>query len=237
MSSSAIMRRMISIVIPFCFLSSAFGQSAQQSQTPLLQQKLQGMQQAAARSQQQLRTYQWIESTTLTIDGKAKQPKQSICHYSVDGHLVKSPVGEPADPQISGGRLKQHIVKKKIEEFRQEITEVSGLTALYLPLNSQNLQGALHTRRVDLEHDQMSGTTIIVNDYAEARRPVTHHAEPRQSAGSEDRCPNIFRQSEGYADCRGPALRVGGRNGLSEHHVDQCDGKENSDYNSRFRLL
>ncbi|MEI9978570.1 MAG: hypothetical protein WDN23_06140 [Edaphobacter sp.] len=55
-----------------------------------------------------------LESTTLTIDGKAKQPKQSICHYSTDGQLIKSPIGESTSPQISGGPLKQHIIKKKI---------------------------------------------------------------------------------------------------------------------------
>ncbi len=166
MSSNSVMRGMRFIVTPLCFLTTAFGQTAQQPQPLSLQQKLQVMQQVAAKSQQQIRAYQWLESTTLTIDGKAKQPKQSICHYSADGQLIKSPVGEPASPQISGGPLKQHIIKKKIEEFQQEMAEVSSLTALYLPLNSHQFQSALHTRRVDFEHDQGSGTSVIVNDYA-----------------------------------------------------------------------
>lgn len=52
MSSNTVLRRMRFIVTPLCFLTTAFGQTAQQPQPLSLQQKLQVMQQAAAKSQQ-----------------------------------------------------------------------------------------------------------------------------------------------------------------------------------------
>ena len=160
MSRKNVIWRMSMIVMPLYFLSSALGQSMP------LEQRLQAMQQASAISQQQLHSYQWIESTTLTIDGKVKEPKQSLCSYSADGHLIKKPMGGSGEPQISGGPLKKHIIRKKVEEFQEEMAEVSSLTALYLPLNNGRLKDALHTRRVDYEHEQSAGFTVIVNDYA-----------------------------------------------------------------------
>ena len=166
MSSKNVPRRMSMIVLALCFLPAALGQVALQTQRLPLEQRLQIMEQASARSQQQLHSYQWIEATTLTIDGKTKEPKQSLCSYSADGHLIKKPMGGSGEPQISGGPLKKHIIKKKLEEFHEEMAQVGGLTALYLPLNNGRLKDALHTRRVDYEHEQSAGFTVIVNDYA-----------------------------------------------------------------------
>jgi len=160
MSRKKIIRKMCVIVMPLYLLSSALGQSAP------LEQRLQTMQQASARSQQQLHSYQWIEATTLTINGKAMEPKQSLCSYSADGHLIKKPMGGSAEPQITGSPLKKHIIKKKIEEIQDEMAEVTGLTAQYLPLNNGRLKDALHSRRVDYEHEQATGFTVIINDYA-----------------------------------------------------------------------
>jgi len=151
-------------VVLLSLFSAAFVR-AQEAPAPSLEQRLQAMQHTMAISQQQLHTYQWLESTTFTINGSAKQPKQLLCHYGPDGHLVKSPVGELEPAQPSGGLLKQHIVKKKTEEFKADLAQIEGLTALYLPLNPEMFQNALHTRRVDLERNGASGTSIIVNDY------------------------------------------------------------------------
>jgi len=146
MSSKNVPRRMSMIVLALCFLPAALGQVALQTQRLPLEQRLQIMEQASARSQQQLHSYQWIEATTLTIDGKAKEPKQSLCSYSADGHLIKKPMGGSGEPQISGSPLKKHIIKKKLEEFHEEMAQVGGLTALYLPLNNGRLKDALHSR-------------------------------------------------------------------------------------------
>ena len=151
-------------LISLCLLCEGFAR-AQNVPAPSLEQRLQTMQHTMAISQEQLHTYQWIETTTFTIDGSAKQPKQSLCHYGPDGHLSKSPVGEVQTVQPSGGLLKQHIIKKKTEEFKADLAQIAGLTASYLPLNQEQFQSALHTRRVDLERDGATGTSIIVNDY------------------------------------------------------------------------
>ncbi len=146
-------------------LSLFSGTDSPAQQQPTIQEKLQQMQQAAVRNTQQLHTYQWIESTSLTINGKTGEPKEAICHYAPDGQLVKTPLGQQGPLRISGGPLKQHIVKKKIEEAEEEISEITNLVSSYLPLNPSQIESAWHTKRVDFEHDGESGNTVIINDY------------------------------------------------------------------------
>ena len=124
------------------------------------------MQHATAMNEQQLRGYQWIETTTLTIDGKPRPPQPSICRYASDGTLHKTPLQSPATPQVSGGPLRKHIAEKKIEEFQEKVAQIHILTAMYLPLSSEKLGQALHGSRVNLEPDGANGSAIIVNDYA-----------------------------------------------------------------------
>ncbi len=144
-------------------LASTAGIQAQQQ--PTIQDKLQRMQQAAVQNTQQLHAYQWIESTSLTMNGKTGEPKEAICHYGPDGQLVKTPLGQQGPPHISGGPLKQHIIKKKIEEAEEQISEITNLLSSYLPLNPSQLGNAWRTKRVDFEHDGESGNTVIINDY------------------------------------------------------------------------
>src|SRR5258705_10814783 len=77
------------------------------SQTPAvseaLQQKIQGVQQAAAQNEQKLHQYQWIESATVTMNGTPRPPKQSICRYNPYGTVVKTPIGaQGGPPPVSG---------------------------------------------------------------------------------------------------------------------------------------
>lgn len=151
--------------ILFAALSLVSTLGIQAQQQPTIQDKLQRMQQAAVQNTQQLHAYQWIESTSLTMNGKTGEPKEAICHYAPDGQLVKTPLGQQGPPHISGGPLKQHIVKKKIEEAEEEISEITNLVSSYLPLNPAQLGKAWHTKRIDFEHEGESGNTVIINDY------------------------------------------------------------------------
>ena len=69
-----------------------------------LQQKLAAVKQAAAANQQQLRQYQWTETTQVTLKGDAKPSSQKLCQYGPDGQVQKTPIGAPPE-QPSGGRM------------------------------------------------------------------------------------------------------------------------------------
>jgi hypothetical protein len=117
------------------------------SQTPAvpesLQQKTQAIQQAAAQNEQKLRQYQWIETTTVTMKGTARPPKQSICRYSPYGTLVKTSIGaQEGPPPVSGGPLRRHIEEKEIEEAEQEMAATRACMANALLDECRSVHGA-----------------------------------------------------------------------------------------------
>src|ERR1700719_54540 len=91
-----------------------------------LQQKLAAVKQAAAENKQQLRQYQWIEPTQLTLKGDAKPSSQKLCQYGPDGQVQKTPMGPPPE-QPSGGRMKQRVIAKKKAEMQDYMEDVKSL--------------------------------------------------------------------------------------------------------------
>lgn len=176
-------------IVPFLLASAGFAQMTPQPEA--LQQQ---MQQASAQNEQQLHTYQWIESVTLTINGSQKPPQQSMVRYSQDGNVVKTPLGPPVQPpQVSGGPIKKMIARKKIEEFQQETAAIRSLTARYLPMDRQAFQEAFHTHRVDFERNGPDGNALVIHDYAKPGDELRIVINPATKRIPADRGEVVFR--------------------------------------------
>ncbi len=132
------------------------------------------MQQAMATNKQRLRNYQWIETTTITVDGKPRPPRQSICKYTEDGTLEKTGLGQQearAEAQraalpLRGGLIKKLMAKKKKGEFQEDLKQIHALTELYMPFDRAKFKEALAAGQVDLEHDGTTDDVVIINNYA-----------------------------------------------------------------------
>ncbi len=134
--------------------------------SPELQQKLAVVKQSVAENQQKLHKYQWTETTQLTLNGEAKPPSKSVCQYSPDGTVQKTPMSPPPPPP-SGGRMKQKIVAKKTGEMKDYMGQVKTLLALYVPPNPQKIQQAFQAGKVSLNPSPDTGTTnLVFKDYA-----------------------------------------------------------------------
>jgi hypothetical protein len=126
----------LAMIIGVAALSAAFPLLAQDSAA---QERLSAVKQAMAANAQQLRKYQWIETTQVTLNGEQKPATQNSCHYAPDGQVQKTPLGPP--PQApSGGPLMKRIIEKKQAEMKQYMGEVKSLLALYLPPDPQKMQ-------------------------------------------------------------------------------------------------
>jgi hypothetical protein len=68
-----------------------------------VQQKLAAAKEAAARNQQALRSYSWLEKTELRLKGELKNTKVDMCKYGPDGKVQKTPVVEPEPPKKQRG--------------------------------------------------------------------------------------------------------------------------------------
>jgi hypothetical protein len=130
-----------------------------------LQQKLAAVKQAAAANQQQLRQYQWTETTQVTLKGDAKPSSQKLCQYGPDGQVQKSPIGAPPE-QPSGGRMKQRVIAKKKAEMQDYMEDVKGLLSMYVPPDPQKMQQAFQAGKVSLNPSGGS-VNLIFTDYAQ----------------------------------------------------------------------
>ena len=105
----------------------------------MLQQKLAAAKEAAARNQQALRSYSWLEKTELSLKGEVKNTKVDMCKYGPDGKVQKTPVVEPEPPEKQRG-LKGKIVAKKTGEMKEELEAAVALVQQYVPPSPDLMQ-------------------------------------------------------------------------------------------------
>ena len=130
-----------------------------------LQKKLAAVKQAAAENKQQLRQYQWIETTQLTLKGDAKPSSQKLCQYGPDGQVQKTPMGPPPE-QPSGGRMKQRVIAKKKAEMQDYMEDAKSLLSMYVPPDPQKMQQAFQAGKITL-NPSGDALNLIFTDYAE----------------------------------------------------------------------
>ena len=107
-----------------------------------LPQKLAAAKESAARNQQALRAYTWLEKTELSLKGEVKNTKIDSCRYGPDGKVLRTPVVEPPPAEKQRG-LKGRIVAKKVGEMKEELEAAVALVHEYLPPAPEKLQGVI----------------------------------------------------------------------------------------------
>ena len=120
--------------------------TAQTAPTP--DQVVAGLKQNLAESQKKLRTYEWTETTAISLKGEEKTRKQQRVLYGADGKLLKTPIGAApaAKPEPSGGRrggrLKGQIVENKKDEISDYMEKAVALIHKYVPPTPALIQKA-----------------------------------------------------------------------------------------------
>jgi hypothetical protein len=137
----------------------AVGQNAE------LQQQLAAVKQAAAMNKQELRQYQWTETTQITLKGDPKPASQKLCQYGPDGQVQKTPIGPPPE-QPSGGRVKQRVIAKKKEEMMDYMEDVKGVLAMYVPPDPQKMEQAFQAGKMSL-NPSGGAVNLTFTDYAQ----------------------------------------------------------------------
>ncbi len=115
-----------------------------------VQERVAALKQSLAASQQALRSYQWVETTTVSLKGEAKSQKQASCYYGADGTLQKVPMSATPPPKKKGG-LRGAIVEKKKEEIAGAAQKAVALVKTYVPPNPALIQKAVESGNANLE--------------------------------------------------------------------------------------
>jgi hypothetical protein len=114
-----------------------------------LQQKLAAAKESAARNQQALRTYSWLEKTEISLKGEVKSTKVDMCKYGPDGKVQKTPVVEPPPPEKKRG-LRGKVVAKKTGEMKEEMEEAVALIQQYVPPSPDLMQVVMNAGTASL---------------------------------------------------------------------------------------
>jgi hypothetical protein len=103
-----------------------------------------------AASQRDLRTFQWIETTTVSLNGEQKSFKEQSCYYGADGTLQKVPVASSPPPKRKMG-LRGAIQESKTEEMTDAMKQAVALVKSYVPPNAALLDRAVQSGNVSVD--------------------------------------------------------------------------------------
>jgi hypothetical protein len=116
-------------------------------------------------SQAQLRSYEWVETTAISVKGEEKSRKQNTCYYGVDGKLQKVAAAESA-ADSGGGPLKKRIVAKKKEEMTAYMQEAAALIHSYVPPDPDRIQQSVNAGKMTLAPlDGGRRVQLVFKDY------------------------------------------------------------------------
>jgi hypothetical protein len=153
---------------------------AQQPETAK-QEKIAALKQSLAKNQAALKQYTWTETTQISLKGEVKKQEQKQCQYGPDGKVQKTPMaggspGQEQQQQGGGGRregrMKKHVVEKKVGEMKDYMQRVAALVHEYVPPDPQKIQAAHAAGNVTVTPAQPV-STITIKDYLKQGDSVT----------------------------------------------------------------
>jgi hypothetical protein len=113
------------------------------AQNPDLQQKVADLKQSIAMNKQALAQYTWVEQVNIILKGEQKKQENFQVRLGPDGKPQKQSLDQPQE--ASGGhegRLKQHVVEKKKEEYKEYADQMKSLIEQYVPPDKDLLDHA-----------------------------------------------------------------------------------------------
>jgi hypothetical protein len=140
------------------------------AQNPELQQKIAELKQAAATNRQELAQYTWVEQVTTLLKGEQKKQERFQVRLGPDGKPQKTPMdaSAPAASESGGrhGRLKEHVVEKKKEEYKEYADQIRDLIQQYVPPDKDLLQKAAQQGNIMMGPEGTPGQSrLVINNY------------------------------------------------------------------------
>jgi len=167
-------------------------QSPVVAQSPEIQQRLADIKENSAKSKENLAAYTWNEQDTISLKGEVKKQESFQVRMGADGKPVKTPLGAgqaPAQPSQAdsggrrGGRLKEHVVEQKKEEFKEYAEKIVALAHSYAPPDPEKLKAAYAAGNIEMgpgaSPDQVQ---LVITSYLKPNDSMTLTLNKAQKA-------------------------------------------------------
>lgn len=143
------------------------------AQSPQLEEKLMAIKQNMAMNKQKLGQYTWTETETISIKGNVKDTKTYQVQM-VNGQQQKTLVDNQQASSGGGrqGRLKEHVIEKKTDEFQQYGQQIGALAKQYTTPDPDRLMQAKQQGNISL---QPGGGTVnlVIKSFVKPNDQVT----------------------------------------------------------------
>ncbi len=124
------------------------------------------LKQSLARDKQQIRQYQWIETTVISLKGEEKARLQKQCSYGPDGTVQKVDLSEPPPEKKTRG-LRGRIKETKKAELSDYMKAAVELVKSYVPPDPAQIQKVKDAGKVSVDMPGGGhGTRVNFRDYA-----------------------------------------------------------------------
>ncbi len=143
------------------------------AQSPQLEEKLMAIKQKMAMNKQKLGQYTWTETETISIKGNVKDTKTYQVQM-VNGQPQKTLVDNQLASSGGGrqGRLKEHVIEKKTDEFQQYGQQIGALAKQYTTPDPDRLMQAKQQGNISLQPG--SGTVnLVIKSFVKPNDQVT----------------------------------------------------------------
>ena len=133
------------------------------AQNPQMLDKLMAIKQAQETNKQKLAQYTWTETETISIKGSVKDTKTYQVQM-VNGQQQKTEISnQKASSGGREGRVKEHVVEKKTEEYQEYGQQISALAKQYTTPNPEALMQAKQAGNISIQPGAGTVSLIIKN--------------------------------------------------------------------------
>jgi hypothetical protein len=148
------------------------------AQNPDLQQRVADLKESTAKNKEELKQYTWLERVTVSLKGQERKQERFQVRLGADGKPLKTPLDAPAATQDSagrGGRLRERVVEKKKEEFKEYADQMKALAERYIPPDKDAIQDAYSKGNISMEPiaEAPNRVKLVVQNYVKPHDSMT----------------------------------------------------------------
>jgi len=153
------------------------------AQNPQLEEKLMALKQSQAMNKQKLAQYTWQETETISIKGSVKDTKIYQVQMGPNGQQQKTEISnQKASSGGREGRLKEHVVEKKTEEYQEYGQQIGALAKQYTQPDPERLMQAKQQGNISLQMAPGGGVNLVIKNYVKPNDSVTMAINPQTKA-------------------------------------------------------
>lgn len=122
-----------------------------------------------AASKAALKSYEWVETTAVSLGGEEKARLENRCYYGAEGSLQKVPLAPEAKDEKKKRGLRGKAVENKKEEIQASMKEAIGLLRQYAPLDPVKIQAAKDAGNLSVSTPAPDGgIKVTIKNYLKA---------------------------------------------------------------------